>query len=494
MSLRVTSGIWVRALNVWLERELAEGRLAVTSVVAEPSGIVHQKIDQYYGGIPVWGAQLVRHIRDGHPYALNGSYYPDLSVDLTPGLAENQAVAVGANDLADPESFLKEKVELVVLPRQDGDALAYRFVLGKRGSAEMYFIDARTGAILLRHTNLWTEATVGSGTGVHDDTKKLSTDSYSGSYRSYDRMRPAAIKTYDFLGAYTAWYYYTYSDSNLSKDGDNSWTGSTQKPVVDGHAYAGWIDDYFYMIHDRKGYNDANQTVKMMVNFDQWGIANAFWDGYDESINFYSGDNVNFTYMTGGLDVVAHEYSHGVTAHTSNLYYYEFSGALNEAFSDIMGTCVEFYHQVEGVGFLKADWLCAEDALKVYNENSCFRRLDKPYLLKTLGTFPYPDHWSLRYTGASDNKGVHINSSIANHWFYLISEGGTNRTSSLAVSKIGRAKAEKIVYRAWTVYLGKYSNFWDARWASIQAARDLYGAGSQEETAVNEGWRAVGID
>jgi thermolysin len=107
-----------------------------------------------------------------------------------------------------------------------------------------------------------------------------------------------------------------------------------------------------------------------------------------------------------------------------------------------------------------------------------------------------PDHYSRRYTGSADNGGVHSNSGIANHAFYLAIEGGVNRTSSLAVQGVGaanREKIEKAFYRGFTQLLPANATFAMARVATLQAARDLYGAGSDVERAIEQAWTAVGV-
>ena len=95
-----------------------------------------------------------------------------------------------------------------------------------------------------------------------------------------------------------------------------------------------------------------------------------------------------------------------------------------------------------------------------------------------------PDHYSIRYTGSDDNGGVHINSSIANHAFYLAIEGGTHRLSGVTVQGVGaanREQVEKVFYRAFTSLLPPNATFLTARLATIQSARELYQEGSPAE-------------
>jgi thermolysin len=113
------------------------------------------------------------------------------------------------------------------------------------------------------------------------------------------------------------------------------------------------------------------------------------------------------------------------------------------------------------------------------------------------GTFGDPDHYSKRFTGTSDNGGVHTNSGIPNQVFFLAIEGGANRTSGVAVAGVGspnREQIEKVFYRAFTTMLPASANFATARAATIQSARDLYGAGSPAERAVSQAWSAVGVN
>ena len=110
-------------------------------------------------------------------------------------------------------------------------------------------------------------------------------------------------------------------------------------------------------------------------------------------------------------------------------------------------------------------------------------------------SYGHPDHYSTRYTGSADNGGVHINSSIANHAFYLAIEGGRHRLGTVVngVGAANREQIERVFYRAFTSFLGPRSGFLDARNATLQAARELYGGNATVETAVDQAWRAVGI-
>jgi Zn-dependent metalloprotease len=192
-------------------------------------------------------------------------------------------------------------------------------------------------------------------------------------------------------------------------------------------------------------------------------------------------------YLAGGLDIVAHELTHGLTDYSSGLIYLNESGALNESFSDMLGTSVEFFFQTPGTGLRQADYLIGEDVFRPGG----LRSMSNP------AAYGDPDHYSRRVTGPEDNGGVHTNSAIPNQAFYLAIEGGTNRTSGLAVQGVGganRDQIEKVFYRAFTLMLPANATFSTARAATIQASRDLYGANSAAERAVTQAWTAVGVN
>jgi thermolysin len=219
-------------------------------------------------------------------------------------------------------------------------------------------------------------------------------------------------------------------------------------------------------------------------------INNAFYC-CDGLLVYGNGDGRVFTFLAGGFDVVAHEWTHGVTDFTSRLIYQDESGALNEAFSDIMAAAMEFYYQPTGSGRDQADWLIAEDVVLL--SPGFLRSLNNPV------AGGEPDHYSLRqFIGTStDDGGVHFNLTIATHAFYLAVAGGRNRVSGITVPGVGMGnieRMERIFYRAFTMLMAPNSRFSDARHATLQAASDLFGSGSGERTQLEQAWTAVGVN
>jgi len=203
-------------------------------------------------------------------------------------------------------------------------------------------------------------------------------------------------------------------------------------------------------------------------------------------------------------------------------------GAINEAISDMFGTSVEFFYQPVGSGSLKADYLMGED-IRDFGPNRSLIDPASITIRHDFGTMEYPDHVSkmLNYAllvsggtatnptsvafapiafsngsfvfflnSGSDGGGVHLNSTVFSHAFYLAIEGGRNATSGTSVTGVGaanRAQIEKIFFRAETQLMPNNANFQTAAAVVIQAAVDLYGASSAATQAVTQAMTAVGL-
>jgi Zn-dependent metalloprotease len=211
------------------------------------------------------------------------------------------------------------------------------------------------------------------------------------------------------------------------------------------------------------------------------------------------GDGVIFTRFTKSVDVVGHELTHGVVQFTSALEYFGESGALNEHFADVFGTLVKQYRRRQTAK--SADWLIGKEILVPAPTRTALRSMKAPGTGyqndPDLGDDPQPSHYRDRYRGSADNGGVHINSGIANHAFYLAIEGGTNRTSGLGVQGVGgasREQIERVFYRAFTQLMPANATFATARAATIQASVDLFGGNSAANRAVTQAWTAVGVN
>jgi bacillolysin len=484
-------------------------RLAKSRPDTVMEGRTHDRFDQYYGAARVFGAQLVRQSDGAQAVSVFGTIHPDIAIDATPALSMEQARA-RAVALTGGQLLPDREPELLVLPREGGDSapyvLAWQVHVATRGDVFSLFVDAKTGAEVQRITHIKTQSAVGSGRGAFGDEKKISVNRVGSTYFADDRLRPPTIVTLDMRGDLMRTLnilggFINAAQSDTASDTDNNWTDT---PVLDAHVYLGWTYDYFFKRFGRRGLDNNDRPIRAIVHpvsrsdiFEHINddeiigtfYLNAFWCGEcgGGMMTFGEGLPPNFTvdvgYFSAALDVVGHELTHGVTEYTSNLIYQGESGALNEAFSDIMGTSVEFFFQPT-----RADWLIAEDI--AIADAGFARSLEDPR------RFGDPDHYSIRYTGSDDNGGVHINSTIASHAFYLAVQGGTNRTSGRSVQGVGfdnREQIEKVFYRAFVSMMPPNATFAVARQATLQAANDLYGGSSPAFRAVSQAWDAVGV-
>jgi len=485
-------------------RRSGELRLRIRRSDPLTVGRAHERYDQYHRGVRVYGADVAEQLIGGQVVSAFGNIYEGIDIDSSPVITADRAREV-IETRAGVE--IGRTPELVILPRDGSYLLAWRVRAAARGDVREYFVDARDGAIAFEFSDLKTQSAVGRGQGVLGDTKKISVSPSGSQFLTTDRLRPPAINTYDMRGDYQRTIRFlndviTLSTNDLGADSDNTWTDGA---TVDAHVYAGWTYDYFYKRFDRRGLDNRDLPLVSLVHpvrrsdFQQVFLlvpdfylnAAYYGDGvmvYGEGLpaGFTAGGQT-IDFFSAALDVVAHELTHGVTDYTSNLIYQNESGALNEAFSDMMGTAVEFYFQQPGSGNLRADYLLGEDIFRPGG----IRSMSDP------AAYGDPDHYSRRYTGLEDNGGVHINSGIANHAFYLAIEGGTNRTSGLSVQGVGaanREQIERVFYRAFTQMLPANATFAMARAATLQSARDLFGASSAAERAITQAWTAVGVN
>ena len=209
---------------------------------------------------------------------------------------------------------------------------------------------------------------------------------------------------------------------------------------------------------------------------------NAYWSTACQCVTYGDGDG-EIAGPLVSIDIVAHEITHGVTAATANLIYFGESGGLNESMSDIFATAVEFYAYETEMTDTPPDYWAGEDVWTPAIPDDALRYLDDP---------TRDDRSIDHYDDFTANMDVHLSSGIANHVFYLMSEGGPHASTGEVVTPIGRDMAEKIFYRALAAYMTPDTDFAGARDATEQAARDLYDDATAQ--LVGTAWKACGVD
>ena len=209
---------------------------------------------------------------------------------------------------------------------------------------------------------------------------------------------------------------------------------------------------------------------------------NAFWNG--QQMAYGDGDGVLFKKFTV-LSIIGHELSHGVVQFSGGLIYRDQSGALNESFADVFGSLTEQYKAKQSA--CEASWLIGENILGPDINGVALRSMKAPgtaYEDDILGKDPQPYHMDLYVNTSSDNGGVHINSGIPNHAFYLLA----NYLGGNAWEKAGH-----IWYDTMQAINNPFATFADWADKTVEVARDRFGSGSVEMLLTRRAWKLVGI-
>ena len=495
-------------------------------------GQTHGHHSQFYKGVRVWGGDAITHLdRNGLELPLTDSLKRNIQLNVAPSLSAGEALAAVLQDLAPLGSFSVAPIsELVVYPEtslvvrkpgshtldQDSDAtgvehqvirhtLAYHIHTELENAQDGirhtdHLVNAHTGAILQRWNTLHTAGTTGTGIGnsQYSGVVTVNTNSTPTGYELRDLTRGtggtfgnnvvtnAAHAATSSTAAGTV---YT-SATNTWGDGANFVeTASTtaangQTAAVDAMFGMTKSWDFYKNVFGRNGIDGKGTATYSRVHIGN-AYDNAFWS--DSCFCMTYGDGTGFTTLTA-LDVAGHELSHGVCARTANLVYCGESGGLNEANSDIFGTLIEFYARGGSgatIGNTGGNWTIGEQL-----SSTPLRYLYKPSL-----DGRSPDVWS----SSLASLDVHYSSGPMNRCFYFLSQGATSTgntsTSYLPTGMVGLGndKAAAIWFRALTTYLTSTSNYASTRTAAINAAKDLYSAGSPEEQAVWNAFHGINV-
>ncbi|MBL30239.1 MAG: hypothetical protein CMC81_03215 [Flavobacteriaceae bacterium] len=474
-------------------------------------GLTHIKFEQKFKNIPVYGKEIIVHLnKDKSVKSLTGSFIPSpIDIDTKPSKTPydikkrlpkifniKKDELIKENDPLNPD--------LVIYKKNNKNFLAWTVSLftSKIDRWEI-FIDDKTGEILdkiyitcsIEHNHKKKEKfelnisnkskPLGSGTDLNGFQRNINTYLLDNTYWLIDTSKPmftanSSPTYYNQSGAIitsnqeNGEYYYLY-------DNDNEWT---DPKAVSAHYNASLAYDYFYNVHGRNSIDNNGTNIESFVNVKEKkrdpetdeviidsvtgkpvykDFDNAYWNG---RAMFYGNGDLAFKPLSGGLDVVAHELTHGIIQYTASLIYQNESGALNESFADIFGVMID-----------RDDWTLGEDIIKSldYFPYGLMRSFEDP----TLGN--QPAHYDDIYNGEDDNGGVHINSGIPNKAFYLIAQD------------IGKDKAELIYYCALTNYLTRSSDFTQLRIAVESCAEEVYGIDSNVINSVKNSFDSVGI-
>ena len=430
-------------------------RLEVTQTETDKWGASHVFFQQYLNDIPVYQGSTQIHInKQGQVFAYKDYRLAKLDISFEPKLDENAAVKTATDDI-ESENVTKDYARMCFFRDDDEKPhLAWEMNLVVDGNpvTRKYFVDAHTGKILFKFTR---------------DRQTCSRKTYTANNQNFV---PGTILI----------------------DNDNPSTAND--PVAQAaHDNAKEVCDYYRSNFGRDSYDGKGSTVKSTVHFrmnpDEPYI-NAAWisDPYNQMI-YGDGDGINYGPFSFALDVVGHELTHAVGDKTARFVYVGESGALDESFADFFGVMSSEDGPI-------SDWEVGED---IYLRGArAFRDMSNPE------RYGDPDHMDniVKYDRSippdsekNDNYGVHTNSSIPNKAAFLAVAGGTHH--GITVNGLGREKTETIYYLGLTSYLFSSTDtewtFRQARFALLNACRQLYGDAGPEYATIKNAWAAVGV-
>lgn len=472
--------------------------LMLTHSEYDSEGIAHIEFQQVLNEVPVRNAEVQVHFFPGGTFVVNGRMVQvEINGAMTPSIDAFTAGQLALSEVdqhhhvvdlpSDQQAILnysgpQTKLVWYEVPGVVRETkLAYEVTTRPNFIHRWeYLIDAISGEILLDYDHTCSIGPkTASGTDLNGSNKTVDVfQATNGTYYLIDASKSMYTGPTNTLPGngdgfiITAdWQNNTPSNSDFKEitSANNSWSALN----ISAHHNASLAFDYFENAHSHVSIDASGGDIISFVNVaddNGQGLDNAYWNG---AAMFYGNGLQAFKPLAGALDVAGHEMAHGVIQATANLEYQGESGALNESFADIFGTMID-----------RDDWTLGEDVVKTqYFPSGALRSMSDPHNGGTsLNDNGFqPKHTNEQYTGSQDNGGVHINSGIPNYAFYLFATATT------------KEKAEKVYYRALEKYHTRSSQFLDSRLAVVQAATDLYGAGSTEVNAVKSAFDQVGI-
>ena len=527
----------VVALEGRLGIKVSARDLAVRRADADVFGRTHVRLAQLFNGVEVDGRELIVHFdASGAVYEVNGDW-----LDTTP-LAPFPAPAVKVDG-----------ADLVVYCRGD-DAASARLAWRKTSGRRIVFTDAATGATL--HVRRVARRAATSDDEEEDENEpNLDGDRIvmfgstcpfpAGTAASVSGRLPAqqggaAVEVGATAGADGKVYLaMTRGDGVEVGVLDGIATSRFRETAKERHAsgedwtgeflsQTGWTEwndglddrenalaivrnvnivlDFYRDVFSRSSYDGMGGRVAAwrswqddMSDIDD-AFDNAFWLPCGDKANtngcFFFGYDLSGRRCETALDTVCHELTHGVTSWSADLQYEAESGALNESFSDIIGVACEFAVQPRAADMAnprpgEADWFVDEDSGEAIRSMSNPRSFDQPSRYRGRKWVDTSD-----VSEENDNGGVHGNSGVQNHFFYLLSEGGSGVNDGVAydLKGIGVDKAVQIAYLALTAYCGPRTDYAAVTGCWDSAALDLVASGvltEEDYAAVAPAWAAV---
>jgi len=433
-------------------RSVAEELQFLRNEADKQLGWSHVRMSQVYQGLPVFGYQLVVHLdAQNQVVTVNGHFRPGIDLDTTPKIAQADAEQIALDDLLDVQLATAERSRVKATILRDKTQL-------------MIHVDRSDQPRLTWHVTIMTDSPLGQWRYFVNARRAQVVHQFDSLAHGKRRMTYSADNSTDVPGRL------------LIDEGERSRDAIAQA----AHDGAGKVYDYYFNTFKRDGLDDQGSPMVSTVHYgsDPEDAENAAWIGEAQQMIYGDGGKI-FKPLAYGLDVIGHEFTHGIIDNTSSLIYEGQSGALNESYADVFGALID-----------RGNWTIGETVIKSPPfPLKYLRSLEDPNgrgsydARDPLSSVGQPAHMNeyadLPYTRKGDNGGVHVNSGIPNLVAFLIARA------------IGPERMEQIYYRTLTQYLSPKSDFADAARATIRAAQDLYS--TTEADAIRAALPKVGL-
>ncbi|KQT16757.1 hypothetical protein ASG31_10270 [Chryseobacterium sp. Leaf404] len=540
----VSSSSLASSLGKWLGGT-ADDTFQVVKSWRDELGIKKTVYQHFYKNLKVQDDIIISHEKDGIVMSVNGEFVNNIAVSIDNALsAENLKTLIATDSKIPADKLHLSDIENVIVKVDTGNGAALHNASKVEGysfspmTSKVYYVDNSSKKIIKSFSLIHHVDTPSTSATYYKGNQSITVDSNDGVYRLKNNAKKVWTVDATNLDTSTVNSIATTTDgfkffantdavtglsTTYNTDYTNptaNFTGASSKTAVEVHWSIGASNDYYLARLNRNSFDGLGTPIVSYNNFNFGTAASpngtnatAITLGGSRFMAFGNGALPLFNPFVG-IDVGGHEYSHLVvgTNGTGGLTYQAESGALNEGFADMLGASIEFFASPS-----QANWTIGEGLMNpgtyttgganpqtIVVDVNYLRSMSNPKSATTL-TGKQPDtyggtYWIVPtppYNQNNDQGGVHVNSGVANKWFYLLSVGGSGTNdlgTNYNVTGITILKAEKIAYKTLTGgYLTPNSNFAAAYAASKQAAISLYGAGSNELQQVENAWCAVGV-
>lgn len=436
------------------------------------------KLQQKYNNVSVYGREVVVTLdNEGNTLSVGGNYLSGINLNTKATLSSSQAKNIARGNYNSNAEINVDELTIYTL-NDIQPTLCWKTTVNGSNEDGVYsliaFIDANTGNILTEVSLLTKGGVQASGEDLQGNIREVNVYELSAQerrnpfrlkYEMFDTERN--IKVYN-ANTFRLW---SFLPGTIISSRNNTWRdkASVSAMVNLAEAY-----DYYKENFGRNSFDNNGAQITASVHFREYffmGFDNAFWTSDFQQFVFGDGQYY-FKPLSGGLDVVAHEYTHAVVDYTAGLIYSGESGALNEAYADIMGNFIENKDEPE--------WLIGEDVILESSGMNALRSMSNPESLEQPSVVGGEYYWDPS-DSSYDNGGVHINSGIINHAAFLMWENGIT----------DKDKLSKLFYNSLLI-LNSSANFEDCRIAVITAAKGMK-MSEKELEIINNAFDEVGV-